>query len=254
MAFVYVDTSPKVFTYSGRHTHSTWELILTVEGEGTTRIGDREFPFRPGSIHVVPPRTPHVKQSPTGFKDIYIHMDSLAPYSSCQPFAVEDDGTGTVSALMKNMLYRFLQGNRKDPALAMMSDLVLHLVLEANEQPSADPVIDSVCRYLALHYNDPELSLAQALCATGYQKDYVRRRFRAVCGVTPGEYLTSLRMDKARSLLLRKKEERPPIAEIAAMCGYYDARYFSRVFKKATGSSPESYKSPDLTDGKKNKI
>jgi two-component system response regulator YesN len=31
------------------------------------------------------------------------------------------------------------------------------------------------------------------------------------------------------------------IAEIAAMCGYYDPSYFSRVFKKETGQSPAEY-------------
>ena len=33
----------------------------------------------------------------------------------------------------------------------------------------------------------------------------------------------------------------PRAAEIAAMCGYYDPSYFSRVFKKETGQSPAEY-------------
>lgn len=245
MAFVYIDTSPRLFTYAGAHTHTEWEIILTLEGEGATLIGDQKFPFRPGSVHLVPPNTPHVKQSPAGFKDIYIRVDTLAPYGLGEhtpPFGVEDDGLQTVSTLMKGMLYRYLQENKPDPVIAQMCELVLQLIVEQRSLPTGDPVVEQVRNFLALNYNDPELSLSQALCATGYQKDYVRRRFVAVCGLTPGEYLSSLRMDKAKTLLLGKKKPGLSVADIGAMCGYFDARYFSRAFKKHTGLSPEEYR------------
>ena len=121
-----------------------------------------------------------------------------------------------------------------------MCELVLHLVMEKRALPTTDPVVEQVRSFLALNYNDPELSLADALSSTGYQRDYVRRRFAAACGLTPGEYLTSLRMDRAKTLLMNQQEH--SVAEIGVLCGYYDARYFSRAFKKATGHSPEEYR------------
>jgi AraC-like DNA-binding protein len=76
---------------------------------------------------------------------------------------------------------------------------------------------------------------------TGYNKDYIRRRFVKACGMTPNEYLTSLRIEHAKKLLSQKKNTQIYVADIGVMCGYYDPNYFSRIFKKQTGITPEQY-------------
>ena len=75
----------------------------------------------------------------------------------------------------------------------------------------------------------------------GYDKDYVRRRFVANLGMTPLEYLTSLRIENAKKLLSMRTKMETSIAEIGSMCGYFDGNYFSRVFKKHVGITPEEY-------------
>ena len=49
--------------------------------------------------------------------------------------------------------------------------------------------------------SDPEFQVTQALLATGYSKDHLRRRFVQVTGMTPGQYLRSLRIRKGKQLL-----------------------------------------------------
>ena len=53
------------------------------------------------------------------------------------------------------------------------------------------------------------------------------------------EYLTNLRMDKAKELLLTTESS---MKEICSMVGYADPNYFSRTFKKNIGVTPTEYK------------
>lgn len=76
---------------------------------------------------------------------------------------------------------------------------------------------------------------------TGYSADYIRRKFRAETGMTPGEYLTGLRINFARELLERRGSLKLSVNDLSLMCGFYDVRYFSRVFRKITGCAPSRY-------------
>ena len=63
--------------------------------------------------------------------------------------------------------------------------------------------------------------------------------FRSSYGMTPHEYLTETRLEKA-ALMLRNSAD--PIEHIAETVGYSDARYFCRIFKKHYGQSPSEYR------------
>ena len=53
--------------------------------------------------------------------------------------------------------------------------------------------------------------------------------------------MTSLRMKKAETLLSAMWTREYSVAEVAEMCGFDDALYFSRVFKKTYGCSPTNF-------------
>jgi AraC-like DNA-binding protein len=235
---------PKGSTYIEPHTHDVSEIILVTEGEGVRTVDNAQLSFHPGSIIIIPPNVPHQSHSGGEYMEIFIQADQpipLAGNSNRDVIVLEDDEENAVSTLMKMMLYRYIKGEKNDPSLSLMFDLVIQLLSEKCAALQRDPVVEDVCRLLALHYNDPQLSLAELLESTGYHKDYIRRRFIAACGVTPSEYLTSLRIEHAKRLLKRKNELQFSVADIGEMCGYYDPHYFSRVFKKQVGVTPEMF-------------
>jgi len=244
MALCSVGASPRALTHSRAHQHPFFEVVLNLEGEGITDIGGERSAFFPGSVHIVPPYTPHTKETQATFQDIYFHTDTI-PFPLPGPVSFRDDGAGTLRQLMQMMLSRYLQCRQNDAVLERMYCLVMDMIEEKHVAAPIDPLVDAVMQQLALSFNDPELSVGAVLEQTGYQKDYIRRRFAAVVGMSPSAYLTHLRMEQAKKLLVKRKESGLSIADVGELCGYYDARYFSRVFKKSTGVIPAAYRYHD---------
>jgi AraC-like DNA-binding protein/mannose-6-phosphate isomerase-like protein (cupin superfamily) len=78
-------------------------------------------------------------------------------------------------------------------------------------------------------------SIAQAVCTN---KSNLCRVFRNDTSVTVGEYLTRIRVDASKKLLLTSLS----VAAVARLVGFEDPYYFSRVFRRATGMAPTEYR------------
>ena len=94
--------------------------------------------------------------------------------------------------------------------------------------------------YLAEHYQNGNLMLQDAAKAVGMSNSRFSTVFAQECGKTFTEYLTGLRLEKAKELL-RNTDRRS--SEIAFQVGYNDSHYFSYLFKKNTGMTPGEYRS-----------
>lgn len=74
--------------------------------------------------------------------------------------------------------------------------------------------------------------------------DYFSHMFKEATHVAPMSYLTKLRIEKSKELLLG---EGLSISDVAFLVGYSDPLYFSRVFKKHEKISPKQYRGQALT-------
>jgi AraC-like DNA-binding protein/ligand-binding sensor protein len=70
-------------------------------------------------------------------------------------------------------------------------------------------------------------------------KSYLSSIFKKELGISVTAYITNVRIDKSKRMLLEGKSS---MAYIAAQCGFKDQSYFTKVFKKATGISPLRFK------------
>ncbi|MFI3172861.1 MAG: AraC family transcriptional regulator [Eubacteriales bacterium] len=100
-------------------------------------------------------------------------------------------------------------------------------------------VAEEVKEYIEENYAD-NLTTQDIANQVGFVADYMRSLFGREYGMTPMEYMQSIRLEKSRSLLLNNPEL--SFKEIANIVGYQDASYFSRVFKKIEGVSPSQYR------------
>ena len=100
-------------------------------------------------------------------------------------------------------------------------------------------VLKQATDFIDGHYMDEEISLNRVAHAANVSANHFSALFSQNMGQTFIEYLTSLRMDKAKELL-RCTSKRS--SEIAGEVGYKDAHYFSYLFKKTQGITPSEYR------------
>ncbi len=101
-------------------------------------------------------------------------------------------------------------------------------------------MIQAAVEFMEEHYSDESLNLNKVACAANVSANHFSALFSQEMKQTFIEYLTALRMRKARELL-RCTDKRS--GEIALEVGYKDAHYFSFLFKKTQGCTPSGYRS-----------
>ena len=99
-------------------------------------------------------------------------------------------------------------------------------------------VIAAITRYLREHL-ESEISLSVLSEEFHMNPQYISQLFKNEIGVGFLTYLTSIRMEKAKSLLLTTSLY---VAEIAEETGYNDYRVFTKVFKKTAGITPSQFR------------
>ena len=93
--------------------------------------------------------------------------------------------------------------------------------------------------YIDENYQNPNLTLRDVAGHVALSNNHFCTVFSQETGVTFTEYLTGVRMLKARELL-RDKQMRT--SDVAFAVGYNDPHYFSYLFKKNAGVSPRDYR------------
>lgn len=103
----------------------------------------------------------------------------------------------------------------------------------------ADRRLAGVLEYMSAHLGT-QLSVTALAREAGISVHHFGRRFRAQTGRTPAAYLTDLRMDLARRLLMTTDVA---IAEIALSCGYTRPTAFATAFTRHFGLAPSGFRS-----------
>jgi len=130
----------------------------------------------------------------------------------------------------------------------MSSLLLLQLLITAcRYSESRDARVENrwsglgkVFPYMQTHCQE-DISLEKLCSLACMSKRSFIRYFSRTAGCTPIQYLMKIRISKA-SRLLRERGDMP-LTEVAMACGFEDANYFSRAFRKFTGIPPNRFRS-----------
>jgi len=118
---------------------------------------------------------------------------------------------------------------------AMVNDLATGEGI--NRQSAYRTEIAEAIAFMHAHYAEP-IDLQALSSSKHFSPNHFRKLFKDATGRTPLEFLTHLRMEKAKELL---QSGALAVGRIAALVGYEDIHYFSKLFKKLEGMSPKSY-------------
>ena len=209
-------------------------------------------PLPLGAALILPPQS-----VPAGHLILSRAPLALVPESICHLLCVQLTGQAAEQFLAGLSEMPFLARGETCPAAAELmgrlaeeqdaservrSQLAFALLCELSDADSAAPAlpplvaaaIEDIRRNYAGLYGVEELSER-----LGVSKSHLVRAFTAALGVSPGRYLTSVRIEAAMRLLLHREYT---LDVIASLCGFSGANYLCRVFKKTTGQSPTQWR------------
>ena len=116
--------------------------------------------------------------------------------------------------------------------------LVMHENRELLDVRKSVSIPEQCMTYIDNHYREP-LTLEDVANHVGKSRNYTSTLFNEAMGMNMMEYLNSVRMKHACTLMAYSDLS---IEDIAGECGFSNAKYFGKVFKSVVGVSPAKYR------------
>lgn len=129
----------------------------------------------------------------------------------------------------------------------MLAPLLRHLLIVFQRELTREHILKneyldremySAVTYFNENYNQ-DISIENYAQTRGMSVSWFIRNFKKYTGMTPMQFIVSLRVNNAQILL---EQTNYSIYEIAKIVGYDDQLYFSRLFRKQKGVSPSQYR------------
>ena len=212
-------------------------LSFRLGGRGEFEIDGKRLVAREGDVVFIPAGKPYkVEYSFSDF--IVVHLPACN-YTEAEVIEVGD--RKAIEALFVRLHDNWKLNHRVNPAKSCVYDILHRLSISSSGPHSYHGSEAEKClRYLEEHFCDGDMSV-ETLCRRTYiSRSSLQRYFKHNFDTSPKQYILMLRMKRAMELLSQSDRT---IAEIAADCGFGDAKYFSRIFKQTYGSSPSRFRS-----------
>lgn len=238
---------------SSRSDLASYLFFFVLSGRGTFRYNGVPFTLKQGDCVWVDCRLPYAhessKNAPWELKWVHFYGEEAACfYEAFQGPDTSPVFTPLNSGLFNETLSRLFELHEKDASgreilsHKLLTDIITGCLLENTEHTAKSAGIQEklleVHDYMKTHFRE-ELTLDKLAGLIFISKYHLVREYRQFFGVTPGNDLTAMRISEAKSLLRFSKA---PISEVARQCGYPDANYFTRVFRKCEGITPLEYR------------
>lgn len=223
------------------HAHDYWELVYCTGGQGTFSFENgATIQYKEGDAVAIPPNERHTNHSTQGFTNIHLTMeDPVFPFRDA--FRVSDEDGNLKHAFSQAKYYFLSDIHKRELVLGALGELIVSYMIVYRNKNEFSASVEQIRSLILRNYARPDFALDEAVRQMPFHYDYLRKLFKKEMGITPLEYMTSLRMKKAESLLSTMWTREYSVAEVARMCGFEDALYFSRVFKKTYGCSPSNF-------------
>lgn len=122
--------------------------------------------------------------------------------------------------------------------LLLLEELKAHFKAPQAMETEKQDRLRSMLSYIHRNFGE-KITLEEIAAAANISSREADRVFQAVTQQTPFEYLTNYRLIQARELLTHSSLS---ITEISGRCGFSDAAYMGKQFRKACGMSPKEYR------------
>ena len=229
---------------------SVYTLHYVAGGKATLATAARTCALGEGDLFFTLPGAPYALREASGLREVYISflggralamLDALGVHAGRCVFP----GYGQLGELFTAGLgvgEAALPWRAEAVLLYALSEIGKSLAHSAPKPPAreAAPLLR---KYVDEHFSDPGLTLTAAARALCYNPKYLSALFARAFRVSFSEYLCAVRVQHACALM---EQGFTCVRDIAALCGFGDPLYFSRVFKARMGVSPRVHMSEIL--------
>ena len=234
------------------HGFPVWQIFYGVSGIGEFFADGLRTVMRPGQIAILPPNIRHGYRSLGGDWVLhYLGFDGLLCPRLMAFLGLSEAGV-YIPANPESFLSRLYslkkQAADTSPSHISCSIELYAMVLELSEGLRHLPSIHAaegeglekeMILYLENHYSE-DISLD--ILSTRFRRtpEYLCSIFREAAGETILHYLRRIRIHHAKLLLMERPDA--SLREISEACGFHSLSYFGKVFREATGFTPQGYR------------
>jgi len=226
-----------------------WVLLAAQAGSFSYQLEHGESPdsqnVTPGELVLCPPGTRLKRSVIETLTFVFIEFTSDTPLPAGKVTINDVQRLTSTFAYMRQLSHSPMDAAGTDYMNHLLQDLIRMILWEralasqAAPQKQLDPISRRALAYIDQHAFDDTLNLQQLARNLGLSGSQLTRRFQDSYQLSPIAYATTLRLRKACTLLV---ETDLTLEAIAEQCGYQNAFYFSRVFKKKQQISPSTYR------------
>lgn len=212
-----------------------------VEGEAAIGVEGRRLKFGPGDVAVYVPSIPHQfwvlsEQAEMCWFTVDGPLnEEFVLGLELHPGAYSYGGPAPLQQIedMMECLRDFtLQGQRRGSLLAIQ---LLYEVANRIRKVGIPSVVRQAQQIIHADFTDADLSVDRIANQLNYHRGSMSRAFHRHTGVTIIDYISQVRLQHARMLLMNTEQR---ISDIAARCGFRESNYFCRWVSRHTGLPP----------------
>lgn len=231
-----------------------WQLLFVASGKTHFYIGGKDQIVTAGHMVLFQPKEEqHYEYFGEDKPEVYwVHFTGSSVKEILHSYGIPLDEhiffAGTPAAytqLFKNMIEEFQNCKVGYREMLEMNLRQLFLMIQRTrlEKPplvttAVQQEMDFAHQYFHEHYNEP-INIEEYAQSRHTSISLFMRNFKKVYGVSPKQYILNIRMNNAQNLL---ESTDYTVAEIAAIVGYDNALYFSRIYHKQKGQAPSDYR------------
>ena len=226
--------------------HATFFLQLVTRGNAQMQLDGHTIHLRRGALVMVPPSVKYTVEADAEFAYMYITFTGERAFQLVEPLRPEAGGPvfygfDWLIEFWQSSIRRITASNAGilTESVLLYTLSFLHTTRDGVDVPDkSKTVFESMLSYVKNHFTDADLSLRKIADLFSYTEKYLSHLFKQNMGVNFNVYLTEMRIEYAEKCMEGGMRS---VREIAEICGYYDALYFSKVFKRVKGETPLIY-------------
>lgn len=226
--------------------YEEWSAFCMEDGQLDYQLGNLKGTAELGHIIFCPPHIPMRRFTPKPLKFHFLRFTPSEPLvlpSYVMKVRNQDRLRTTFSVLTRLAFVETPAANEVKAHLLkdlLLIDQVEHQRIEPNPFDTIqDRLIKKALVMIQRRAFRSPITIKEIASQLGLSNVQFSRRFAQAVGIPPVEYLSSLRMRKARNYLL---ETDRTIEDIANLVGYQNGFYFSRMFKQKVGINPSEFR------------